>query len=111
MDTDNTEPVMSPDKVVDLIETAQELQYHFLQRMDTTHTAKVDTAFLEKLASSGGKKIVFDLEKVDYIDSSFLRLCVVASKAGPAKFVIVNVTPTVRKVLTIAGFENLAEII
>jgi len=111
MAADQGEPLISSHKVVDLIETLSELKYLFRQRMDALHTAQVDTASLEKLASSDWKKIVFDLEKVDYIDSSFLRLCIIASKAGPGRFTIVHVTPTVRKVLTIAGLGSLAEII
>ena len=110
MATDNSSSLTSGNILVDLVETAQELKCLFLQRMDTLNTAKLDKAVLAKLASPGVKKIVFDLAKVDYIDSSFLRLCVRVSKAGPGEFAIVNVTPTVRKVLTIAGFENLAEI-
>ena len=102
---------MEPEeRLIDFRESAEELTCVFLNRMDTIATAKVDTAFREKLASSAGRSIVFDLGKVDYVASSFLRFCVIASKEGKGKLSIINIMPTVRKVLKIAGFERIAEL-
>ncbi len=91
-------------------ESDEELTCVFLNRMDTLTTAKIDTAFREKLATLAGRRIVFDLEKVDYVASSFLRFCVIASKEGKGKLAIINIMPAVRKVLKIAGFESIADL-
>ena len=51
--------------------------------------------------------VIFDLEKVDYIASMFLGLCMrVAKEVGPQNFTIINTTPNVRKVFKISGFAN-----
>jgi len=96
---------------VDFVESADELRCVFLRRMDTLASTKAETVLNEKFSALANRKIVFDLEKVDYVASSFLRLCVIASKASKGKFAMMNVTPTVRKVMKIAGFESVAEII
>ncbi len=102
---------MEPEeKLIDFKESPEELTCIFLSRMDTLTTAKVDKAFREKLATLAGRSIVFDLGKVDYVASSFLRFCVVAAKEGKGKLAIINIMPAVRKVLKIAGFESIAEL-
>ncbi len=98
------------EKLIDFKESAEELTCVFLNRMDTPATVKVEKALREQLASVSERRIVFDLGKVDYIASSFLRFCVLASKAGKGKLAIINIMPAVRKVLKIAGFETIAEL-
>ncbi|MEI6055744.1 MAG: STAS domain-containing protein [Lentisphaerota bacterium] len=74
----------------------------FIGRMDTTKCTDAEREVMG--AIDGAEKIVFDLDGVEYIASSFLRLCGKAShKVSAGKFSIVNVTPSVKKVFKIAG--------
>jgi anti-anti-sigma factor len=48
--------------------------------------------------------IVFDLAKVDFISSSFLRMCVYADqKAGVMGFSVTNADPLIKRVFQVAG--------
>lgn len=50
------------------------------------------------------RSIIFDLDGVEYIDSSFLRLCGKAYyKVNAGNFSIINVAPAVKKIFKIAG--------
>jgi anti-sigma B factor antagonist len=56
------------------------------------------------------KKLIFDFEKVDYISSSFLRICLKKVKElGKENFSIINPSPDIKKVFKIAGLENLVK--
>ena len=56
-------------------------------------------------------KIVFDLREVDYIASSFIRICVShAKQAGPGRFSIVNCQPFVKKTFKISGLDEILNI-
>ena len=56
-------------------------------------------------------KIVFDLSEVDYIASSFIRICVShAKQAGPGRFSIVNCQPFVKKTFKISGLDEILNI-
>ncbi len=97
--------------IIDFVETSDEIQCVFLKRMDTLACTRIEKEFTETISGSGDRKIILDVEKVDYVASSFLRLCVIASKVGKGKLTIKNTQPPVRKVLKIAGFESVAEIV
>lgn len=80
---------------------------HFHARMDTVNCAEIEKELLEHINKSDGK-VVFNLASVDYIASSFLRLCVQASQAkGQDKFTITNASPMVTKVFKICGLDRL----
>jgi anti-anti-sigma factor len=56
-------------------------------------------------------KIVFDLSEVDYIASSFIRICVsFAKQAGSGRFSIVNCQPFVKKTFKISGLDDVLNI-
>jgi len=56
-------------------------------------------------------KIVFDLKEVDYIASSFIRICVMhAKKAGSGCFSITNCQPFVKKTFKISGLDEILNI-
>ena len=59
-----------------------------------------------------GPKLQFDLSGVDYIASSFIRLCVgYAKQAGAGNFSIVNCQPFVKKTFKISGLDSFLNII
>jgi anti-anti-sigma factor len=68
------------------------------QAIEAELAAKVDAAKLP---------VVFDLQGVDFVGSMFLRLCLLTIKKVQAKdFLIINTSPTVKKVFKIAGFDQ-----
>lgn len=74
----------------------------FSDRMDTTKCLEAEKNVMKSI--EGAKKIVFDLKGVEYIASSFLRLCGKAyHKVGLENFSIINVMPNVKKVFKITG--------
>ena len=78
----------------------------FTGRMDTTRCTDAEKEVMG--AIDGAEKIVFDLDGVEYIASSFLRLCGKAShKVNAGNFSIVNVTPSIKKVFKIAGLTEI----
>lgn len=78
------------------------LVYKFSGRMDTTRCMDAEKSVVAAL--NGVTEVIFDLDGVDYIASSFLRLCGKAShKVKPGCFSIINAAPSVKKVFKIAG--------
>jgi anti-anti-sigma factor len=56
-------------------------------------------------------KIVFDLREVDYIASSFIRICVSnAKQAGPGRFSITHCQPFIKKTFKISGLDEVLNI-
>lgn len=77
----------------------------FLGKMDTSKCADAEKEVMKTI--DGAEKIVFDLDGIEYIASSFLRLCGKAShKVNPGNFSIINVTSSVKKVFKIAGLSE-----
>ncbi len=55
--------------------------------------------------------LIFDIAEVNYISSSFIRICVIYSKmAGPDKFSIANCQPLVKKIFKISGLDEFLKI-
>ena len=80
-------------------------------RMDSTSCQEIDSQLEEQYTKSPNAEITFDLEKVDYVASSFLRLCMKAGKKmAEGKLTIINVDPHVKKVFMISGFDKLMDI-
>ena len=82
----------------------------FTGRMDTINsTSLMETipANLPKADMLAAWNIVFDLAEVDYISSSFIRICVnVAKMAAPGKFSIVNCQPFIKKTFKVSGLDE-----
>jgi anti-anti-sigma factor len=90
------------------------VQAAFKGRMDALSTPQV-SEFLESDPAVQGRnpenELVFDLTEVDYIASSFIRLCVnYARKAGPGGFAITNCQPFVKKTFKISGLDEILNI-
>jgi anti-anti-sigma factor len=96
--------------LVDFVEKDSTLCCVFLaENMSTDKSMAAEKPVMEKLEGLKGGKVMFDMTKITYISSSFLRICARAnSKAGKGNFCVVNLTPPVKKVFKIAG---MAEII
>ena len=74
----------------------------FSGRMDTKRCLEAEKELMESIDCA--RNIVFDLDAVEYIDSSFLRICGKAYyKVDAGNFSIINVTPTVRKIFKMTG--------
>lgn len=65
----------------------------------------------EQATSADVAEIVFDMEKVDYLSSAFLRVCFMAAKMVPkGSFSIINTNQFVKDLLITSGLENMARI-
>ena len=86
----------------------------FTGRMDSLAVVKViDILQAEPIMKEwkSDDKIVFDLQNVDYIASSFIRICVSHAKlAGPGLFSIANCQPFVKKTFKISGLDDVLNI-
>jgi anti-anti-sigma factor len=52
-------------------------------------------------------KVCFDFKQVDFITSTFIRICVAsAKKVGKENFCIGNTNPLIKKTLKIAGLDE-----
>lgn len=78
----------------------------FSGRMDTVSCLEDKEELIKEIADYEGK-LVFDMGEVDYISSSFLRICMeAANKVQPENFSIIKITPNIKKVFKIAGLEG-----
>ncbi|MFO0794253.1 MAG: STAS domain-containing protein [Candidatus Brocadiaceae bacterium] len=90
----------------------------FTGRMDTIRSNGAMEAFkkeFDNVLSSGviakELRICFDLKDVDYISSSFLRLCKSATRdITQGNFSIINTGPEIMKVFKIAGLDSLLNV-
>jgi anti-anti-sigma factor len=86
----------------------------FAGRMDTLAVASVNEMIeAEPLMKNWEEKgtMVFDLKEVDYITSSFIRICVsFAKQAGHGRFSIAHCQPFVKKTFKISGLDELLNI-
>jgi len=97
------------------IEISGRIVCKFSGNMDTNACMDIEkqlTALLEKHGTEGKKlPFEFDLGDVNYVASSFLRLCAKATKSlGTGNVNVVKVTPVVKKVFKIAGFSEMLRI-
>jgi anti-anti-sigma factor len=86
-------------------ESSGKTVYKFDMRMNTTKCFEAEKKIICNIEV--GNEIVFDLIGVEYISSSFLRLCGKAMyKVNTENFSIINVTPSVKKVFKIVGLDQ-----
>ena len=79
----------------------------FPGNMDTETCEAFSGELLKNVKESKGP-VVFDMEKVDYVASLFLGLCMTALKQlGADNFSVINVHPNVKKVFKIAKMDLL----
>jgi anti-anti-sigma factor len=83
-------------------------------RMDTVTVLKLNEMIVAEPVMNDWQpedKIIFDLSEVDYISSSFIRICVLhAKKAGTGRFFIAHCQPFVKKTFKISGLDEVLNI-
>lgn len=96
-------------------EASSEMQIKFSGRMDTIASGRMEEALsaaLDQFAGKPGWKLEFDLEDVDYIASSFIRICVKSAKlAGAGNFSIINCQPFIKKTFKVSGLDSVLNIV
>jgi anti-anti-sigma factor len=81
------------------------LVIHFKGPMDTAACARIEADVHASVANPNAP-VVFDLNSVDFVSSSFLRLCVYAhQQARDNGFQVIHVGPSVKRVFKIAGLD------
>ncbi len=92
--------------MVKFTEEKEKLICSFSGRLDSTNCIKWEENLLEKIAEAG-TPVVFNLEKVNYIASGFLRICLQASKkVKPENFLIVGACSYTKKVFKISQLDK-----
>ncbi|MEI8047243.1 MAG: STAS domain-containing protein [Bacteroidota bacterium] len=77
-------------------------------KIDTLNSSVLENEINENM-KEGITSVVFDLQEVDYISSTFLRIVIkIVKSVGKENFAITNVQPSVLMVFKIA---NLTEIV
>ncbi len=79
----------------------------FSGQLGTAEVMKDEPVVGQKLEELRERSVVFDLRKVSFVASSFLRLCVKTARAvGQGRFSLRNLTPEIKKVYVICGLDK-----
>ncbi|MFT0893038.1 STAS domain-containing protein [Pseudochelatococcus sp. G4_1912] len=82
------------------------LRIAFNGRLDTATSMQIQNEVMSIIENTP-HSLVFDLAKVDFVASAFLRLCILsARKVGMERFLLTNVNPAVGRVFSIAGLDK-----
>ena len=88
--------------------------FTFVGKMDTLAIPRLNEMIDAEPLMTGhqpGDRIIFDLKEVDYIASSFIRICVSHAKlAGAGNFSIINCQPMIKKTFKISGLDEVLNI-
>ena len=94
--------------------SAKEFTASFSGRLDTLAVQKISEIIQVNLPSKEGisnDMIIFDMKDVEYISSSFIRICVgVAKQAGTGRFSIVHCHPFIKKTFKISGLDEILNV-
>jgi len=105
--------------IFDLNTPEKELTFRFKGRLDTNVCMKIGDEIVNKMSEIKdpatdlltGYNIVFDLKEVNYIASSYIRICVnTAKQVEKGKFSIINSDPFIKKTFKIAGLDELLNV-
>jgi anti-anti-sigma factor len=76
----------------------------FRGSLDSMTTPQVEQALKEKLGAEKTARLVFDMAGVDYVNSTFLRVCLHTQKNWKAgSFQVVKLRPNVKSTFELAG--------
>ncbi len=93
--------------MVTFTEQDNEIICNFAGRLSAAEVMKDEPALDQKLEQVRGRSVTFDLGKVSFVASSFLRLCLkTAQAAGQGRFSVRNLTPEIKKVYRICGLDK-----
>jgi anti-anti-sigma factor len=85
------------------------IELRFEPQLDTATCQQIEEEVRAAVTNPPGS-VVFNLEGVEFVSSSFLRLCVYASRqAKGGDFHVISVDPNIRRVFKIAGFDAMLE--
>ncbi len=91
--------------MLDTCKSNETIVIEFEGRLDTAKCLKIEAEVRDKTLGSS-TPVVFDLGGVDFVCSSFLRLCIYAcQQAGTHGFQIRNSSPSIKRVFKIAGLD------
>jgi anti-anti-sigma factor len=83
-------------------------------RLDTLAVQTLNELIQANLPSkedASGERVIFDMKDVDYISSSFIRICVATAKqAGNGRFSMVNCQPFIKKTFRLSGLEEILNV-
>jgi anti-anti-sigma factor len=86
----------------------------FAGRLDTQAVEKLSAVIHINIPVKDGKSedtIIFDLRDVEYISSTFIRICVaIAKQAGPGQFSIIHCQPFIKKTFKISGLDDILNV-
>ncbi len=92
----------------------------FKGRLDTIISTQISAELESKYSSLNEKEdstalldfgLVFDLKEVNFISSSFIRLCVAGKKkVKDGTFCILNSDPFIKKTFKIAGLDEILDV-
>jgi len=97
----------------------KKLVFKFTGRLDTNVSLKVSdqiTSKIEEIIDPNSElpadyNILFNLEEVNYIASSFIRICIsTARKIKKGNFFIINSNPFIKKTFKIAGLDEMLNV-
>jgi len=104
----------------DLNTLEKKLTCRFAGRLDTNVCLKINDEIADKMkeikdpamdSPDDGFNIIFDLEDVNYIASSYIRICIsTAKQVEKGKFSIINSDPFIKKTFKIAGLDELLNV-
>lgn len=106
--------------IFDYIDSGKTLNCRFTGRLDTNASASLNEEMTSKLITMQGSvdpsgllddKIIFDMNGVNYIASSFIRICVnTAKQVHKGNFSIINCDPFLKKTFKIAGLDDILNV-
>lgn len=87
-------------------EVNEKLVCYFSGHLDSSNVVKWEQHLLEKIRVSK-LPVVFDMEKVPYISSGFLRICIqIAKEVGKENLTVIHTCQYVKKVFTVSGLDK-----
>jgi len=91
-----------------------QLTIRFNGRLDTLSCPDIQSAINDKFSKirkegkQDGPKVVFNMQEVTFISSSFIRICLTTFHGcGKGNFAILNCDPFLKKTFKIAGLDDL----
>ena len=99
--------------MIDFIKTENTLDCIFKGRMGIDNSEELSEKIQDKLKEFGTEdlKVNFNLKDVDYVASSFIRICVATAKQiNEGNFSISNTNPLIKKVFKIAGLDEILNV-
>lgn len=92
--------------MVTFAEQSDKVVCTFIGRMDTVMAMQLENK-VDIGVRQAKKAVVFDLAAVEYVSSSFIRICLMVIKiVGKERFSMANASPAVAKIFNVAGLEE-----